>query len=222
MTKRWTESEINNLKSGKVVPGRTEYAIRNQILRLGLKTKKSPRRPWKPEEINKLKELHEQGYSAKKIHEMKIFNTGVFGIQHKLRRIGLTKGKKISKLSKDTRDSLKNFLLENYQGKTPLELTEMWNKQNIKKVSYKKILSYLYNLKIKIPYYEVQKINNLRKKEKKLIESSKTITSDIKAAIRMERVKLMRSRIEKKLDIWTGLKTGISLQDLWKDDVLSV
>jgi len=218
---RWTKEEINNLKNGKVVPGRTLHSIKNQILRLGLISKKKARRPWTEKEVEKLKELHIQGFSAKQIYEMKIFNTGIFGIQHKLRRIGLVRGKNIHKLNKETREKLKDFLLNNYQGKTPKELTDIWNKENCIKISYKKVLSYLYVLKIKIPYYEVQKINTLRKKEKKLIEGSKSISTSVQTAIRAERVRLMRKRVERNLDIWSGLKID-NLQEVLKDDELLI
>lgn len=218
----WTEAEIDDLKSGRVFPDKTIDAIKNQLLKLSLERKQKHRKPWRDEDIQKLKELHQKGYSAKKIHEMKIFNTGVYGIQHKLKRLGLVKGNEIKRFSKTTRANLKNFLLNNYQGKTPQELTDLWNQGNSEKVPYKNILAYLHMLNIKIPYYEVQKINNLRKKEKKLIEGSKSITETIKTAIRKERIKIMRSRIENNLDIWSGLKVDEDLQNAWKESELSV
>lgn len=204
----WTPKEIELIKNKKTVPNRSFYAIRNKIVRLGLKEKREPRPRWSEENIKKLKELASNGKSAKDICEMQIFNLSQNAIQKKMCSLGLSKKIKIFKFPEHIKNKFIKFLKENWEGKTPEDLEILWNKENARfQTNRKKVIFYLTKLKIKIPYYEVQKINNLRKKEQKIAKENKDSAKSLEEKIRLERIRLMRDRIEKNKDLWTGIKT---------------
>lgn len=203
---RWKKEEIELLKNKRNVPGRSINGIREKLTRLGLRKKRMDRPDWTEENLNKLKELHSLGNSARDIFNMGIFNCSQNAIQKKLCRLGVTKKLKIFKFPEEIRNKFKKFLVENWKGKTPRDLCEIWNKENAQyPTNVLRVVSYLDKLGIKIPYDEVQKINNLRKREKELNLANKKSASDLLEQIRMERIKLMQGRIAKNRDIWTGL-----------------
>ena len=107
-------------------------------------------------------------------------------------------------LSKETRDSFKKFLLDNWQGKTPEDLAALWNEKNKIKVKKTKVVYHLTRLKIKIPYGEVARIKLLRKKENDLKESILS-PKDLTESLRLTRADIMRRRIAQNRDLWTGL-----------------
>jgi hypothetical protein len=210
----WTKEEISLVKQGKSVPGRTQQAIRNMKVRLGLvQVKANTRRPWKNKEENLLKKLVREGKSAKEIFIARVLpKYSRNSIQKKMCSLGLAKKIKKDIWAKDDVVKLKKFLQENYVGKTPIDLVELWNSFSNKKVNKSKVIYHLCNLKIKIPYNEVAKINNLRKKEgiikRKVFKNAKVLEENI----RIERAKIMRERLASGKDIWSGLPDSVVLE----------
>lgn len=203
---RWTLKEINLLKNNRPVPGRNRNAIKNKLDRLGLRKKRPDRPDWSEENLNKLKELRDQGYSARDISEMGIFSCSQNAIQKKLCRLGLVKKIQILKFPEDVRNKFKKFLLNNWKGKTPEDLAEVWNVENAKyQTNVLRVINYLTRLNIKIPYGEVQRIKNLRRKEIELNRSNKAAAADLLEKIRFERIKVMQERLKKNRDIFTGM-----------------
>lgn len=183
--------------------------------RLNLRDKRESRPDWSEENLNKLKELRSQGYSAADISEMGIFGCSQNAIQKKLCRLGLVKKIKISKFPEEIRNKFKRFLLDNWRGKTPEDLADIWNVENAKyQTNVLRVVNYLTKLNIKIPYGEVQKIKNLRRKEQELNLSNKASAADLLERIRHERIKLMQDRVAKNRDIWTGLPSEVPEETL--------
>lgn len=210
--KRLSKEEIQNIIENKPLKKkRHQNTIRRTLIKLGLKEKRKTRERWSQFQITQLIDLHEKGNSAKIISEMGIFTQSENAIQKKLCRLGLTNKVSIFKFDQTTKNRFKNFLLENWKGKTPKELLEIWNIENAQKpANLRKVIIYLRNLNIKISCYEVQKINNLRKKEKQINLENKGSVNIMLEKIRKERVKLMRARFSEKKDIWTGLEISES------------
>jgi hypothetical protein len=209
LLKRWSKKEIELLRNNKFVEGRSKNAISNKLIKLGIRKKREYRPKWSDADLKLLESLHNQGKSALSISKMKVFSYGTNAIQKKLCRLGMAKKlKSFVKFPEVVRLKFKKFLIENWQGKTPEDLMILWNKENsLYQTNKGKVVSYLTKLKIKIPYSEVQKINNLRKKEKEIISLNKNSVKNLEEKIRLERIKLIKSRIEKGRDIWTGMNT---------------
>lgn len=203
---RWKKEEIELLKSGRSVPGRSVSGIRKKLVDLGISKKRSYRPDWTTKDLDKLKELCSFGKKARDIFEMGIFDCSLNAIQKKMCRLGLAdRIENFKRFPEEIRNKCKKFLLENWEGKTPEELTNIWNIENhVWRANKNRIISYLMDLKIKIPYGEVHRMNSLRKKEQKLSFSGGS-SSDVLERVRSERVKLMSERLEKNRDIWTGL-----------------
>jgi hypothetical protein len=137
-------------------------------------------------------------------------------IQKKLQNLGLTKKTKQTKFGKEDLKVFKDFLVNNWKGRTPDELLSLWNKKNEIKVNKNKIVYHLTALKIKLPYGEVAKIKNMKKKEEIIKSKIYTSAKKMEEEIRMNRAKIMSERFLAGKNIWTGLKT-----DEWdKDGVL--
>lgn len=210
-SRRWSLSEIQHLKEKGFVPGRTENAVRDMKNRLGLKEKKEPRLRWPPESVEKLKELHANGLSARGIHRAGVFSFSLNAIQKQMCRLGLAKKNRVFKFPPKIREKFRKFLAENWEGKTPEDLMEMWNGENARYPSNKrKVVSYLSGLGLKIPYGEVHKIKNLRRKIEEIVRSG-TTSAETLERIRLERMALMQKRIERNRDIWTGLPVNPEL-----------
>lgn len=212
-SKKWSDAEMDGLKEKGFVPDRTANALRYMKNRLGLRTRRETRRPWTEEDIEKLRELIGKGFSARSVHKMGLLSFSVNAIQKQMCRLGLAKKIKVVKFSSEVKNKFKNFLADQWEGKIPEDLVEIWNRENAKHPTNKrKVVSYLTRLKLKIPYGEVQKIKNLRKKIEKIQCSAGTSANTLEK-IRLERVNLMRQRAEKSRDIWTGLPMEICPED---------
>lgn len=209
--KNWSTKEISDLLNNKVIIGRSQRSIIRKKKELGLIKKKDYRQKWEKKELDLLVDLRKKGLSA-----AQIFVSGFLphhtqtSIQKKLCRMGMVNKitKKIIKFPSDIKLKFNNFLLDNWKGKIPEELAEIWSKENsLYPVNSKRVARQLQVLNIKISSYEVIKIKTLRRKEKEIIAKSKGKESihAINEKIRIERVKLMVSRMEKNIDIWTGL-----------------
>jgi hypothetical protein len=204
--KTWSEEELNLLKLGKSIPSRTENSIKTMRRRLGLVEIGTYRKPWKKKEENLLKKLVKEGNSAKQIFLMKVLPYSRNSIQKKMCFMGLAKKSPNRNIfSKEELNEFKVFLRENWIGKTPQELSDIWNEKNNTKVTRGKVVYHLTSLNIKISYGEVQKINRLRKKEQNIKNSLHKNAKLMDENIRLARVKIMQSRLLKGKDIWTGL-----------------
>jgi hypothetical protein len=141
---RWSAFEIMSVKLGRKVPGRSEYATRNMIARLGLKKKRKPRPSWLPKDECLLKKLREKGMSAKEIRTAGFFtNLTVMAIQKKICWMGLSKKIPTRILPKENRKRFKAFVAKN-RHHTPAEILHDWNSANPdKKVTRRSVLKSL-------------------------------------------------------------------------------
>lgn len=216
--KPWTEEEINLLKQNKIIPNRSKNSIDSMKRRLNLKIKnydyKKRFTPWKKKEENLLKKLVQQKETARTIFNMGVLPYSRNSIQKKMCHMGLAKKSPMRNIfSKEDKEKFKNFLLDNWVNKTPEELMKYWNKNNQNKVSKSKVVYHLTNLKIKIPYGEVAKIKNQKKKEEFIKVSFHKNSKTFEENIRLTRAEIMRSRMLKGRDIWTGLPCEPSLEE---------
>lgn len=195
---RWTKQEIDLLKSGLIPANRSRLSIKNMKTRLGLVSKKVPR--WTKEHKQKLVELINQGMMQKDI--CKILPYTSRAIQKQVMRMNLQKTRNYKFTAKEV-EKFTEFLQKNWQQKTPQELVDLWNKNN-KKIGKNKVVYHLRKLGIKIPKRESLRMSFLKKKEKKIYQSSKT-TKESTDKIKRLRIELMKKRIEENKDLWTGL-----------------
>ena len=208
--RRWTQEELNVLYKSKdkiniKIAGRTRHSILAKLGYLKLIKKQKPRKPWLKKEDKLLHKLVKKGKSAKDIFLLNVLPYSKNSIQKKICFLGLAKKQAPAQyFSKETRDSFKKFLLDNWQGKTPEDLMHLWNEKNKIKVKKTKVVYHLTGLKIKIPYGEVARIKLLRKKENYLKESILS-PKDLTESLRLTRADIMRKRISQNRDLWTGL-----------------
>ena len=208
--RRWTQEELNVLYKAKdktniKIAGRTRHSILAKLGYLKLIKKQKPRKPWLKKEDKLLHKLVKKGKSAKDIFLLNVLPYSKNSIQKKICFLGLAKKQAPAQyFSKETRDSFKKFLLDNWQGKTPEDLMHLWNEKNKIKVKKTKVVYHLTSLKIKIPYGEVARIKLLRKKENDLKESILS-PKDLTESLRLTRADIMRKRIAQNRDLWTGL-----------------
>ena len=217
---KWTEEEIKILKEAKekshiYLPNRSKDAILRMLNKLELRKKHKSRKPWSKKNEIILKKLVLEGKAPSDIVRMGIFNYSRNSIQKKMCYLGLAKKspKKIEVFDKENLQDFKQFLQDNWVGKTPEELVELWNQQSSIKTNYKKTLYHLRILKIKIPYAEVAIINNLKKKEEEIKskQTSHRTTKFLMDSIRFARAEVMRKRITKNRDIWSGIPLSENL-----------
>jgi len=204
----WSTYEVDALRRGeRKIAGRTKQAIRGMLLRMGIVKPNKPRRPWKKKEVKMLESLSRKGKTAREIFNMNVLPYSKNSIQKKICSMGLSsKTVSVRKLTFTEKSMFKNFLLESWRGKTPQDLLEEWNSKPYFKVNRSKVLYYLSELKIKVPYYEVAKINNQRKKEQKIKHKVHKTQKELEEAIRLSRVDFMRQRLTQGKDIWTGVE----------------
>lgn len=215
--KKWTDEEIaklksifsstNNLNKTKI-PGRSRDSIRGMLLRLDLISTGPSKKAWKKKEEELLIRLSKrQKKTAKEIFELKVLPYSRNSIQKKMCYMGLTKkSRKINKIPLNELPMFKKFLNENWQGKTPEELVIAWNNKAFFKVNKSRVLYHLNALGCKISYGEVARIKNLRKKEEEVKQRTHKNQKELDEDIRLLRINMMRSRISKGKDIWTGLQ----------------
>jgi len=215
---KWTYDELQAIRSGVIVEGRTLSTIQRCKTRLLRLLKRPHRCRWSSNNIDLLIESHKRGLSARDMHSQKILppSLSITAIQKKLCRLGLVKrnrsGLVYRRFDPVTREAFERFLIQHWKGKLPIELAEMWNDSQRFKVTDKKVSNYLAKLGIKISCYEVYHIKKQREYERQIIdriglEAPSILTDQIKAY----RVKMMSRRYTHGLDIWTGLKLEIPL-----------
>lgn len=122
----------------------------------------------------------------------------------KCRLICKTEKKTIIKYSPKLKNLFKSFLTNNWKNNTPDELAQMWNEKYLVKTNRRKVIFYLSEMKIKVPYNEIHRI----KIYKKLLENQEYEKA------RSFKIKMFQKRLENGLDIWTGLKLDPSIDPL--------
>lgn len=186
-------------------------SVREMKNRLGIRDRREARPEWAKEDLERLKELHAKGMSARKVHRVGTFSFSLNAIQKQMCRLGLAKKNKVFKFPPEVREKFRNFLKEKWEGKVPDDLVEIWNRENAKHpTNRRKVISYLTKLGLKIPYGEVQRIKKLRTKVEEIARSGGP-SGETLERIRMKRVEMMTKRIEKGRDIWTGLPMDMEL-----------
>lgn len=193
----WTAEEIQLLKSGKNPPNRTPTAIKSMKRRLGMVKYKIPK--WTDEHKKNLVRLLGEGKSTKEISQILPYTQRSVQkeiVRQRLPHASQVRFKEIEKLY------FENFLREKWQQRTPKELVELWNidqGRNGRTVNERKVVVYLKKLGLKIPRDEVLKIVLMKKLEKECLQSQ-----DL-TKIRLRRIRIMRERMEKNRNIWTGM-----------------
>lgn len=160
---------------------------------------------WSTENIDKLKELINFDLSAKAIFDMQIFSDrSQNAIKKMILKLKVHENKNDFPMEIEQR--FRSFLLQNWIGKTPEELANIWSVQNAKFIiTEQTIINKLLNMGIKISYNEVQQIKNLRKKEEEIRHSKFSSSSEMLETLKMERIKLMQNRVVENKDIWSGI-----------------
>jgi hypothetical protein len=208
----WTQKEIDLLKSSKdpknvKIPGRTRDSVVRMSAMLKLFKKQKPRRPWKKKNEKILMDLVKKGMTPAQIFKMNVIPHSKTSIQKKMCALGFSKkAPKSKRFSYIELKKFKQFLQDNWQGKTPQEITDLWNEKNpFQKISYKKVLYHLVSLNIKISYKEVIRIKNLRKKEEEIKKSNNNPVRLIDS-IKKARMEFMMNRLSENKDLWTGMQ----------------
>lgn len=208
--RNWSQAEYEQLRNTGTVPGRSKRAIARAKIRLAMRNKERFRRPWTAAEIQQLCLLYTQGHSAVTIAKRGLLPFSRMAIQKQLCRLGLAAKIEIRKLTPDQRALFKRFLQAHYEGKTPEDLARLWSAQYPRvPVDKKQVVRYLSNLRIKIPYGEVQSINKQRRREEKArakAEAENLSPEKLVEIIRRDRVRVMARRFEKGRDVFTGLR----------------
>ena len=102
------------------------------------------------------------------------------------------------------RQKFKHFVSNKWAGRLPEDVVELWNKENARYQTDKnKVLVILREMNIDISDSEFDRIRQLREKENNIIQS-KSDGQNLLEKIRIERINMMRERVEENKDIWTG------------------
>lgn len=206
-TSKWTAEEIEAVKAGNVPAGRTANAVKLMRQRLGLVKYKVPK--WTKEHKAELIRLHFADISTSEI--AKILPYTQRSIQKEIVRQKLPH-KNQCRFTEIEVLVFEKFLKENWRQKTPTELVILWNQdqgRNGRIVNERKVIVYLKRLGLKIPKDEIMRMTLLKKQEQLWLKDNNL------EAIRLRRVNIMRERIEKGRDMWTGMPNGES--DALKD-----
>lgn len=211
MATKWTEEEIRIALTGGVPVGRSKSSARRVLAEIGAIKRRKPRPNWKPDHLELLARMRDGGMSAEQIHRSGSLPQSLNAIQKKLGRMGLTQRLQILKFNGYQREQFRLFLKKHWEGKTPQDLTDLWNERNPRlKVNKRRTISYLMQMEIKIPYGEVQKINHMRRKAAAAIVSGSS-PQQIADSIRNSRAELMRRRLELGRDLWTGAPLALGV-----------
>lgn len=217
----WTQEEIELLKSGGQIKGRSDKTIdrKRQSLKL---YKREPRFEWPDVDIQILRKACSEGMSALKIYNMHLLpdRYSKNSIQKKICRLGLAKkNRKYKKFNNSMKLIFQNFLTDNWMGKLPEELAQIWNQMhNAYPVSPKRVIQYLTDLGIKVSCYEMGYIRRMKQYEQlQKMNTSQDNLVFVNERIRARRVKMMARRFSNNKDIWTGLDMKVPI-DMNEDD----
>jgi hypothetical protein len=167
--------------------------------------KRPPRPKWTEEHTELIKDMKSRGMSAADIAKSGLLPQSLNAIQKKMCRMHLVKHLKIVKFNGRQREEFRRFLRENWEGKTPQELVDLWNRTHpVPSTNRRKVISYLTALGLKIHYGEVQSINSMRKREEE-IKRRATSPAELAELLKASRAIVMSRRLRLGRDLWTGL-----------------
>jgi len=162
-----------------------------------------------------LRQAHAAGNSAKAIHHKQILpiQYSISSIQKKLCRLGLARNlPKYKKFNSVTKDIFVKFITDNWVGRLPDELAQMWNRCNASyPVTARRVIMYLTKLGVKVACYEMGRIRKLRQYENQIRTSGEYNPTDVNDKIRWNRAELMACRLANNQDIWSGLQMASSI-----------
>lgn len=202
MHSKWTAEEIETVKAGSIPVGRTANAVKLMRQRLGLVKYKVPK--WTQEHKTELIQLHLAGIPTREIAEILPYTQR--SIQKEIVRLRLPH-KNQCRFTRTEVLFFEKFLRDNWHQKTPTDLVTLWNQdqgRNGRKVNERKVIVYLKRLDLKIPRDEVIKMTLLKKQEQEWLKDRNF------DAIKSRRARIMRERLEKGRDMWTGMPNGES------------
>jgi len=204
---KWSEEELEMIRGGAVeIEGRSTCSVMNMRRRLGFKTKRKPRKYWTDNKEKLIRKLHSKGMSARDMISAGHFpKRTTMAVQKKLCRMGLAKTIKTKRMKEIVKLRLKKFLSERWEGRSTDELAEMWNLEHDHKIGRSTVARLLLKMNIKVRCHEIQKMNNLRKKEIEIFAEGAASSKILDERIRAHRVKLMRERFEKNRGVFTGM-----------------
>jgi hypothetical protein len=167
--------------------------------------KRPPRPKWTESQLKTLADLKKQGLCAKRIAASGLLPQSLNAIQKKMGRMHLVKHAKIVKFNGRQREEFRRFLKENWEGKTPQELADLWNHTHpVPTTNRRRVISYLTKMGLKIHYGEVQSINKMRKREEN-IKRRATSPAELAELLKASRAIVMSRRLRLGRDIWTGM-----------------
>jgi hypothetical protein len=167
--------------------------------------KRPPRPKWTQEQIRTLEGLRARGLHAQQIAASGLLPQSLNAIQKKMGRMHLVRHAKIVKFNGRQREEFRRFLKENWEGRTPQELADLWNQTHpTPKTNKRRVISYLTEMRLKIHYSEVQSINGMRRREER-IKATATSPAELMELLKASRAIVMSRRLELGRDIWTGL-----------------
>lgn len=205
----WNEEEIKAALENRVPPGRSRRSLQRVRREIGAVPKGKSRRRWSKARIRRLKELHARGLGAETIAAEGLMRASANSIQKMMARLGLSKRVKIVKFSPPQRDALRRFLKANHEGRTPEELVEMWREAHpeLPPVGHRRVVEYLSKMGLKMTCWDALRINNARRREAAIRESAQgrgASAKELDEALRRSRADVMRRRLERGRDIWSG------------------
>jgi hypothetical protein len=166
--------------------------------------KRPPRPKWTEPQLKTLADLKAQGLNAKQIAASGLLPQSPNAIQKKMGRMHLVTHLRIVKFNGRQREEFRRFLEDNWEGKTPQELADLWNHTHpVPKTNKRRVMSYLTALGLKIHYGEVQSINKMRKREEE-IKRKATSPAELMELLKASRAIVMSRRLSLGRDIWTG------------------
>jgi hypothetical protein len=167
--------------------------------------KRPPRPKWTEAQIKTLEDLKARGLNAKHIAASGLLPQSLNAIQKKMCRMHLVKHLKIVKFNERQREEFRRFLRQNWEGKTPQELADLWNQTHpVPSTNKRKVVSYLTALGLKIHYGEVQSINGMRRREER-IKATATSPAELAELLKASRSIVMSRRLRLGRDLWNGL-----------------
>lgn len=206
MPTRWTRADTELLLNRGCVSHKSRRSNQRMQTKYKMRQPRAPRVAWTTAQIATLRDLHAQGLSAREICNRGVLPQSQMAVQKQLGRLGLTNRRSIVKFSPAIREQFREFLREHWQGRTPDELRDLWNQATPNyPTNVRRVIAYLMALKLKIPYGEVQRIKASRRREQKIKRVYVTAPDVLLGKLRSNRAAVMRARIERGRDIWSGL-----------------
>lgn len=164
------------------IDSRTPPAIHNKAIRLGLIGDGISRRPWPLADERKLRRLIQRGWTPSRItaaRKLPKYTTNAISIKvSRLRLVDPERSRRIRasiRLTPIQQDELQTFLTVHAATRTPEEISLLWNETHYPSVTRGRVIYYLQQLKLKLPWRVVMSMPY--SKAKQLRRSPKLIAS---------------------------------------------